>query len=231
MERQIEEFKRGSAVDWNSQEVVNDFLYDWQPYPVAGLTQLAFFATPQGQGVSFWDPTQTKTYEDTNMEVGNQMARGESFLVKHIALRFFQASLPVQYLSNVAAALPVAPLMPANDAHLFWNRGWLEFKIVNKVQARQGPLASFPPPNYLELDAMSSVDIIQPAAGVVVGSTQTVASNLRARGPLYTLAGQGATLEYGMKFQLTLNWAAKQAITTAGAVQAMLIGKRMRVSQ
>jgi hypothetical protein len=227
MENQIREFQRGSAVDWNSQEVVNDFLYDWQAYPVAGLTQLAFFATPQGQGVSFWDATQTKTYEDTNMEVGNQMARGESFLVKHIALRFYQATLPVQYAA--ALALPAVPLLPANDAHLFWNRGWLEFKIVNKVQARQGPLASFPPPNYLELDAAAAIDFGQVAAATA--SNQFAASNLRARGPLYTLAGQGATLEYGMKFQLTLNWAAKQAITTAGGVQAMLIGKRMRVSQ
>lgn len=224
---QIEKFKRGSVVDWNNQEVMNDFLYDWLPYPIAGQTQLSFFTTPQGQGTSFWDNTQTKTYEDTNMEVGNQMARGESFLVKHIALRFYQATLPVQDLNT--AALPATPLMPANDAYLFWNRGWLEFKVVNKVQCRQGPLAAFPPPNHLELDAAATVAYTLAAAAT--DSTQIVASHLRARGPLFTLAGEGVTLEYGMKFQLNLNWSNKQALTTAAGVQAMLIGKRMRVSQ
>ena len=227
MQNQVQAFKNGSAVDWNNQEVLNDFLYDWLPYPVAGQTQLSFFTTPQGQGVSFWDNTQTKTYEDTNMEVGNQMARGESFLVKHIALRFYQATLPVQ--DTNAAALPATPLMPANDAYLFWNRGWLEFKVVNKVQARLAPLGSFPPPTHLELDAAAAVAFTVAAAAT--DSTQIVASHLRSRGPLFTLAGDGVTLEYGMKFQLNLNWSAKQAITTAAGVQAMLIGKRMRVSQ
>lgn len=224
---QIAQFKRGSAVDWNNQEVINDFLYDWLPYPIAGQTQLSFFTTPQGQGISFWDNTQTKTYEDTNMEQANSMARGESFLVKHIALRFYQATLPVQ--DTNAAALPATPLMPANDAWLFWNRGWLEFKVVNKVQCRQGPLASFPPPTGFELDAAATVAYTLAAAAT--DSTQIVASHLRARGPLFTLAGEGVTLEYGMKFQLNLNWSNKQALTTAAGVQAMLIGKRMRVSQ
>ena len=227
MQNQVQAFKNGSAVDWNNQEVLNDFLYDWLPYPVAGQTQLSFFTTPQGQGVSFWDNTQTKTYEDTNMEVGNQMPRGESFLVKHIALRFYQATLPVQ--QTVGLAAPAAALIPANDAYLFWNRGWLEFKVVNKVQARLAPLGSFPPPTHNELDAAAAVAYTLAAAATE--SDQVVASHLRARGPLFTLAGDGVTLEYGMKFQLNLNWSAKQAITTAAGVQAMLIGKRMRVSQ
>lgn len=227
MENQVQSFKRGSAVNWNEQEVLNDFLYDWLPYPVAGQNQLSFFTTPQGQGVSFWDPTQTKTYEDTNMEVGNQMARGESFLVKHIALRFFQATLPVQ--QTVGAAVPAAALLPANDAFLFWSRGWLEFKVVNKVQCRQGPLSSFPAPTHLELDAAAAANFTLAVAADE--SDQIIATNLRNRGPMFTLAGEGVTLEYGMKFQLNLNWSAKQAITTAAGVQAMLIGKRMRVSQ
>lgn len=227
MQNQVQAFKNGSAVDWNSQEVLNDFLYDWLPYPVAGQTQLNFFTTPQGQGVSFWDPTQTKTYEDSNIETGNMMSRGESFLVKHIALRFYQASLPVQ--DTNAAALPATPLMPANDAYLFWNRGWLEFKVVNKVQTRLAPLSSFPPPTHLELDAAAAVAYTLAAAAT--DSAQIVATHLRNRGPLFTLAGDGVTLEYGMKFNLNLNWSAKQAITTAAGVQAMLIGKRMRVSQ
>lgn len=217
-------FRRGAVVDWGSQEVLNDFLYDWLAYPVGGQVQLNFFTTPQGQGASIWDATQTKTYEDTNMEVGSQMARGEAFLVQHVALRFWQATLPIQQLNG--AAVTANQVIAANDAYLFWSHGFVEFKVVNKVQLRQGPLSSFPPPTRLNLDAAAAAE-----STVAATTNQVIGSHLSPVGPLYTIASPGITLEYGMKFSFTLNWSIAQAIVTAGRVQAMLIGKRMRVGQ
>lgn len=224
-----QKFQSASAVNWNEQEVIQDILYDWATYAAAGQVQLNFFSTPVSEGTSIWDATQPKTYEDTNMEIGSQMQRGEAFRVEYIALQFVPGVNPMTQ-ANTAAA-PLAVLFAANDEHTFWDQGWLEFQVVNKVQTRGAPLSRFPGPTRMELNAAAALQYTQAAAAAA--SDQVAASSYKPVGPMWPMQGPGTLLEYGMKLKFTLNWSKLVPMPSAlpGKVQAMLIGKRMRVSQ
>jgi len=223
------EFDHGAAVDWHSKEAIADQLYDHRTYAAAGQNQLSFFLVPQGDGQSIFAGAGTpKTYEDTNMESAGQMNRGEAFLVQAIALRFTSGVSIVQ--DDITAAAPVAVNSPANDEQTFWNNGYLEFTVVNKVQTRL-PISNFPPPTRLSMEAAFSSFYTQAAAGD--GTIQTHAAHVVPVGQLFQPQAPGVTLEYGLKFKLTLNWSAAVAMPSNqdGRVQAMLIGRRLRIGQ
>jgi len=222
------DFNHGAAVDWNAKEVVKDSLYDWQQYGAAGQVQLSFFQEEVNTGASLFGAGK-KTYEDTNMESSAQMSRGEAFLVHAIALRFVSGVSLVQ--DDITAAAPAALNFPANDEAEFWNKGWLEFKVLNKVQTRLGPMSNFPPPQQLRLEASMSAFYTQAAAAD--GTIQLAGAHAVPVGQIFVPQEPGITLEYGMKFSLTLNWSAALAMPSgqAGLVQANLLGVRMRVGQ
>lgn len=233
-----QEFKDGSAVNWNQQDVIHDYLYDWQPYAAGGQVKLAFFNEAINSGTSLFDATQKKSYEDTNMEQSGVMARGEAFLVKHICLRFVAGLPAVDAVidANVLATLPAAPTFAANDEESFWNNGYGEFRVVNKIQARSS-IANFTPPNNRALTGASSASITNAVQAVIVDaagmSIEIAGTHMTNNGPLFSLASPGVMLEHNMQFNFDLNWTKAVAMPSgvAGRIEAMLHGIRMRVSQ
>jgi len=221
------EFNHGAAVDWNSKEAIADQLYDTRTYAAAGQTALSFFQVAEGDGASVFGAG-PKTYEDTNMQTAGQMTRGEAFLVQAVALRFYSGVALVQ--DDITAAAPAALDSPANDEMEFWSKGWLEFDVLNKNQVRL-PLSNFPPPTRFNVQAAFSSFYTQAAAGD--GTIQTQAAHVVPVGSLFQPQAPGITLEYGLKFKLTLNWSAATPMPSNqdARVQALLIGRRLRIGQ
>jgi len=225
-----EDFARGQGIDLKKVEVIHDTLYDWQTYVAAGQTQLSFFTEPRNSGTSIFDATQKKTLEDTNLVAQGQMTRGEAFLAKYVALRFVPGVDPVQE-TVAAAAAAVATNPAANDAAAFWENGYLDFRLANKPEVQLGPLAQFPPPQRFDLHVGGAVSVNQAAAADA--AYQIEGTYLVPVGRLFELHPPGLTLEYGINFDFTLNWSKAVALPSgsAGRVQALLIGVRMRASQ
>ena len=75
-------------------EAVNEPLYDFQTYALAGTTQsYRFFTTPVGQS--------SKSYADTNMELAGQLSAGVAFEVRAIEIAVLPSINP-----SVAATVP-----------------------------------------------------------------------------------------------------------------------------
>ncbi len=231
-------FKDGSAVNWDKQDVIHDYLYDWQAYAAGGQVQLAFFNEAINSGTSLFDATQKKTYEDTNMEQSGIMPRGEAFLVKHICLRFVSGVSAINSVisANVLATLPAAPAFAGNDEESFWNNGYGEFRVVNKIQARSS-MANFTPPNNRVLTGVSAAGLTNAVQAVIVDaagmSISIAGTHVANNGPLFSLASPGVLLEHNMRFTFNLNWTSAVAMPSgvSGKIEAMLHGVRMRVSQ
>jgi len=224
------QFARGRGINLDQAEVVADHLYDWQPYAAAGQTELAFFTEPVNSGTSTFDATQKKTYEDTNLEQAGQMPRGEAFLIEYVALRFVPGVDPVQE-TVAAAAAAVATNPAANDSAAFWEQGYLDMRLANKPQVLLGPLSNFPPPQRFDLHVGGTVSVNQAAAADA--AYQLEGSYLTPVGRLFKLQEPGLTLEYAINFKFSLKWskAVPMPSATAGRVQAILIGTRMRAQQ
>lgn len=214
-------------------EAVRQRLYDYQVYPTAGVGQMNFFQLPIGQGITSTLGAvvgSPKTYGDTNSNIGGQLPSGMQFLCTSIEVQFFAGSSAAAntYLPaashNFAAAAAIAVGAMIQDVNVFYQSGWLEFKILEKVYVREAPLVTFPPRNTLSFNGAVASN------SATVG--ETLASFARADGATYEIAG-GILLQPAVNFNVSLNWPGVVATGSGfnGRVGVILDGWVQRASQ
>jgi hypothetical protein len=137
------------------------------------------------------------------MNIGGQLPSGMAFQAQSIEVQFFAGSsaaantfLPAAS-SNFAVAAAIAVGAMNQDVVVFYESGWLEFKILEKVYVREAPLVTFPPRNTMSLNA------------AVASNSATVGASLvsfaRADGATYEIPG-GILLQPAVNFNVSLNW-------------------------
>ncbi len=216
-------------------EIVRQRMYDYQLYPTAGQAQLAFFQLPIGQGASsaLGAPVPSaKTYADTNMEIGGQLAKGKSFLAESIEVIFEPGAVATAGTFTPAKASLYAATIAADvmalvtDANTFRVSGWLEFYILSKTYLWEAPLGAFPPKTRFEIDAAVAL------AGTAAAPVVQASSVGRAAGRAYYL-DPPITLDSNTNFTIYLKWPGAVATPSGfnGRVGVVLDGVQYRLSQ
>lgn len=218
---------RNYATTTLNLEVIKQDLYDTVLYPTAGMTNLAFFSTPQGQGLSAHqgNANAVKGLADTNMVLGGQLQRGQAFFIDNVQVVFLPGSV-----STANTFTPVAPMQtPAtpivtgiaalgiNDDFFILNSGCLQLTIGTKPYLQDAPLAKFPPQFRMESSHGFS--------GGVSGTIQVSGGSAFAGGMLYKI-NPGLTLFDGQSFGVNLLWPVVQATPSAfnGQMRVILGG-------
>ncbi len=227
------DFAAGAVMNPNQSEIVRGRLYDYQLYPTAGATQLTFFSSPVGQGLTTalgGTAGSAKTLWDTNMQLGGQLANGAAYLVQSIEVLFLPGSVSTANTYTPAAigalttAAAAATFGPSNDVNTFYQSGMLEFNIFNKNYLRETPLAAFPPKAWLGMDSSQG------------NNSATLGSNImqltKAGGRPYYLE-PFITLKAAVNFEVLLKWPALVATGSGfnGRVGVLFDGAFMRASQ
>ncbi len=230
-----------TAADFNSRrvtnaaqsEIIRQRFYDYQLYPTAGSTQLTFFSSPVGQGLTSavgGTPGTPKTLWDTNLELGGTLPSGKAFMVESIEVFFMPGSVstantftlikPLEF--NATAAATVAGQLA--DVNSFYNSGMLEFNVLSKNYLRETPLIAFPPKTSFNLDAAISSNSATTAVNL--------AQNMRASGRPYYISPEIA-LQPAVNFEVVLRWPAAVATPSGfnARVGVILDGYFMRASQ
>ena len=230
-----------TAADFNSRrvtnpaqsEIVRQRFYDYQLYPTAGVTQLAFFQQPIGQGITtaLGGTVGTgKTLWDTNLELGGTLPSGKAFMIESIEVVFFPGSvatantytLASPALFNATAAAAVSSQLA--DVNSFYQSGMLELNILSKNYLRETPLIAFPPKTVFNLDAAYASNSATTA--------ELGAVNMRAAGRPYYIDPTIA-LQPAVNFEVLLRFPAAVATPSGfnGRVGVILDGYFMRASQ
>lgn len=230
-----------TAADFNSRrvtnpaqsEIVRQRFYDYQLYPTAGVTQLAFFQQPIGQGITtaLGGTVGTgKTLWDTNLELGGTLPSGKAFMIESIEVVFFPGSVATANtytvaspaLFNATAAAAVSSQLA--DVNTFYQSGMLELNILSKNYLRETPLIAFPPKTVFNLDAAYASNSATTA--------ELGAVNMRAAGRPYYIDPTIA-LQPAVNFEVLLRFPAAVATPSGfnGRVGVILDGYFMRASQ
>lgn len=230
-----------TAADFNSRrvtnpaqsEIVRQRFYDYQLYPTAGVTQLAFFQQPIGQGITtaLGGTVGTgKTLWDTNLELGGTLPSGKAFMIESIEVVFFPGSAATANtytaaspaLFNATAAAAVSSQLA--DVNSFYQSGMLELNILSKNYLRETPLIAFPPKTVFNLDAAYASNSATTA--------ELGAVNMRAAGRPYYIDPTIA-LQPAVNFEVLLRFPAAVATPSGfnGRVGVILDGYFMRASQ
>ena len=228
-----------TAADFNARrvtnpsqsEVIRQRFYDYQLYATAGVSQLTFFSSPVGQGITTAvgaTATTSKTLWDTNLELPNTLPSGKAFMIESIEVLFFAGSVsttstytlasPVTYNATPAAAV-AAQLADVNS---FYQSGMLELNILSKNYLRETPLIAFPPKANFNYDVAFSGS----------GTAENGAVNGRAAGRPYYINPEIA-LQPAVNFEVVLRWPAAVATPSGfnARVGVILDGYFMRASQ
>jgi len=228
-----------SAADFNARrvtnpsqsEIVRNRFYDYQIYSTAGVSQLTFFSSPVGQGITSAvgaTATTSKTLWDTNLELPNTLPSGKAFMIESIEVLFFAGSVstantytlasPVVFNATPAAAL-AAQLADVNS---FYQSGMLELNILSKNYLRETPLLAFPPKATFNYDMAFSGS----------GTAEVGAVNGRAAGRPYYINPEIA-LQPAVNFEVVLKFPAAVATPSGfnARVGVILDGYFMRASQ
>jgi hypothetical protein len=230
-----------TAADFNSRrvtnpgqsEIVRQRFYDYQLYPTAGVTQLAFFQQPIGQGITtaLGGTVGTgKTMWDTNLELGGTLPSGKAFMIESIEVLFFPGSVAtantytVQSPSTSSATAAAAQLAQLSDVNTFYQSGMLELNILSKNYLRETPLIAFPPKTCFNLDAA--------LASNAAATFSFNAVNMRAAGRPYYIDPTIA-LQPAVNFEVLLRFPAAVATPSGfnARVGLILDGYFMRASQ
>lgn len=183
-------------------------LYDRVNYPAAGVTQLAFFSTPQGQAATLITgvaaaAAKIKDFRDTNMQNANVVPT-KMFKFMGISLGFAN-QVPGTVTTNVLAA------SDASDRDRLRQNAWLDFKIVDKT-ILDLPLICIPEVNPF----------------VVASTTVTAATILGTAGgggmnvPMYKLPIP-ITLNPYENFSVTINLSAAVALSGANSMDVYIV--------
>lgn len=207
----LHEVQSKYGVNWqDAHDVVFAPMWDRQVYPTAGINTLRFFARIQGAGV---------TYTDSSMTLAGQIPQPEVYLVTGLYVDF-KSGVPLikggQLSAGVAGVLPNA----ADDVQKILYSGNLEFKIGTKAYAYGAPLAYFPPPYHLDLQAALSDDSI--LAVVVDTSALTIAASAYICGD--TMAITPVEIPAGQNFGATVSWPEGPVATPSGVDGLIAVG-------
>jgi hypothetical protein len=214
-------------------EVIRQRFYDHLLYPTAGVTQLTFFALPQGQGITTALGAAVggaKTLADTNMKLAGQLPALVNFVIQSIEVTFESGgsaaantfiNAPEGEFTAVAADATAAPV---NDKALFYKSGWLELNIGNKNYLTEAPLGSFPPKVQTVIDAAVGTN------SATTGVMEYRRANQAGR-PYFI--DPALSLMSNQNFAVTLNWPGVVATPSGfnGRVGVILDGFTYRASQ
>lgn len=230
-----------TAADFNARrvtnpgqsEIVRQRFYDYQLYPTAGVTQLAFFQQPIGQGITTalgGTVGSGKTLWDTNLELGGTLPSGKAFMIESIEVVFFPGSVAtantytLQAPSTSTAVAAAAQMAQLSDVNSFYQSGMLELNILSKNYLRETPLIAFPPKTAFNLDAAFASNS---------ATTFSInAMNMRAAGRPYYIDPTIA-LQPAVNFEVLLRFPAAVATPSGfnARVGVILDGYFMRASQ
>lgn len=229
-----QDFAANEVVNPAQSEIVRNTLYDSLLYPQAGTTQLTFFSLPLGQGVTSATGAAvggSKTYADTNMDLGGQLPSGKTYLVESIEVLFTPglsaAANTYTYaaVANFNAVAGVAVTEALNDIAAIYESGWLEFNILSKNYLREAGLWKFPP-------KASRIRVDGAIASNSATTGITTALNAYADGRPYYVEPK-ITLRPAVNFEVKLQWPG--AVDTGsgfnGRIQVILDGGFLRASQ
>lgn len=227
------DFANSRVTNPAQSEIIRNTLYDTLLYPAAGITQLLFFSSQIGQGVTTAlgaTAGTAKTYHDTNMTTANALPSGAAFVIESVEVLFLPGSVntantytpaTVGIFSVAVAAVTFAPI---NDINTFYQSGLLELNILQKNYLREEPLLKFPPKCVLQVDGF--------LAGTAAAGTVGGAGLAKATGRPYYVEPK-ILLQPAVNFEVKLTWPGAVATpsTFNGRVQVTLDGGFQRASQ
>lgn len=203
----------------NTQDVVYWPLFDSSTYLPAGSTQISFFTSPIGQGVSSAPgagATAVKSLADTNMYSAGQLTKGNEFFMTGQEFLFFPGDAPEQ-----VPALGVNNFF-VNDTYNVGKSGVVTLQVgSNRQYIQDGPLQNFPPSTRMFV-----------AAALAGTSLTTVGSNIAYAAwvgepyditPIYIEATQG--------FQEYVTWPAAVTVSVTARLFSRLRGYLIRNAQ
>lgn len=207
-------------------------LFDYQLYPLAGVSQLNFFQQPKGQGITTAPGAVVgsgKTEQDTNMEVGGQLPRFMDFLVEVIVVQFWPGSSNVAQTFTPrnpafahAAPVVVGDFSMGADVTTFRNSGVLDLQSTSVSLLVEGPMDHFPSPwNY-------SVQ----AAVAVNGANDSGVIEAQVYGTPYII-DPPITLLANQNFNVQLRWPSPVALPSGfnARLGVSLVGNLARNAQ
>lgn len=228
-----------SAQDFNSRrvtnpsqsEIIRQRFYDYQLYATAGVSQLTFFSSPVGQGITSAvgaTAGTSKTLWDTNLELPNTLPSGKAFMIESIEVLYLPGSVATANTYTLASpvifnATPAAAVAAQlADVNSFYQSGMLELNVLSKNYLRETPLIAFPP--------KANFDYSNSFAGS--GAAETGAVNGRIAGRPYYISPEIA-LQPAVNFEVVLKWPAAVATPSGfnARVGVILDGYFMRASQ
>jgi hypothetical protein len=231
----VNDFNSRRVTNPSQSEVIRQRLFDYQLYPTAGVTQLAFFQQPIGQGITTaigGTVGTAKTQWDTNQELGGNLPSGKAYMAESIEVLFFPGSVstantytPAVLGSFLAvAASTYTGFVYQNDVNSFYQSGLLEFNLLSKNYLRETPLAAFPPKTQFEVNAGISTN--SATTGV------TGVSHAKMVGRAYYLEPQ-ISIQPTMNYEILLRWPAAVATPSGfnARVGVVIDGFLMRASQ
>ncbi len=229
----VAEFAQNRVTNPGQSEIVRNRLYDYQLYPTAGASQLAFFQQSVGQGITTALGAAVGTNKslwDTNLEIAGTLPSGKSFLIESIEVLFLPGSVATANTytpaaqSLFAAVAAAAVAVQLNDVNAFYQSGMLELNVLSKNYLRETPLLAFPPKAHLDLSsAISSNSATTSEVATVLG---------KASGRPYYIDPK-ITLQPAVNFEVLLRWPGLVATPSGfnARVGVILDGYFMRASQ
>jgi hypothetical protein len=230
-----------TSADFNSRrvtnpsqsEIVRQRFYDYQLYPTAGTTQLSFFSSAVGQGITTAVGATVgaaKTLWDTNLSISSTLPSGQAFMIESIEVVFVPGSVSTTntftlikpYEFNATAAATLGGQLA--DVNSFYQSGLLELNILQKNYLRETPMIVFPPKTSLNIDTAVSSNSATTAANIV--------QNGRAAGRPYYISPEIA-LQPAVNFEVLIRYPAAVATPSGfnARVGVILDGYFMRASQ
>lgn len=228
----MEDFNRRRATDPNQSEIIRQRFYDSQLYPAAGVAQLSFFSLPIGQGITSAPGAvvgSAKTIQDTNLEMGNTLPSGKSFMIESIEFLFlpgtsavantFTMALPSNWNAVAAATLSNA----MNDTYSFYNSGLVSLNILSKPYLTEMTQA-FPPKVAFSISGAIATNSATTAEAAALYGKQS--------GRAYYLQPE-ISLQSAVNFSVAINYPAAVATpsTNNGRVICFLDGYFARAAQ
>jgi hypothetical protein len=196
-------------------EVIRQRFYDHLIYGQAGTTQLNFFQTPVGQGVTSALGAvagTAKTLADTNMKLAGQLPALLNFVIQSIEVTFEPGSVSTantftQVKPGIGAGIADAAAAQAilekgNDADTFYKSGWLELNIGSKNYLTEAPIGAFPP--KVQTVAMAALAEATGTTALAFGNALTVVKVNKAGRPYFV--DPAISLMSNQNFVVSLNW-------------------------
>lgn len=227
------DFQNGRVTNPNQSEVIRQSLYDFQLYPTAGSTQLNFFSSPAGQGITSalgGVVGTAKSLADTNLVLPNQLPSGSAFMIESIEVFFYAGSVSTANtytpanVSLFAVAASAAVAAQVNDINTVLQSGLLELNVLQKNYLRETPLQRFPQKTGIDANAALASN------SATVG--EVALANARATGRPYYI-DPVVTLQPAVNFEVVLKWPGLVATPSGfnGRIGVVLDGYTMRASQ